>query len=177
MIMHNTLLAANSSFGLSTAADMTHKASRDWWRYFNAQTSSDKRDAAINCAITAWHLIEWVWAAIAVAHRTSPEVSKILGVSGRPLRLEDVRDWALRECPSLEICQAICNGSKHVGSDRSNFSTRMDAPDASQNGTGKEQIANPVVLDGQGNQTEMAKVLSEAVGFWSDQLADRGDIC
>ena len=51
-IIYNHLLSALGSFGLGTAYSMVMKASREYQRCTNAGSDDDRRDSAINCAIT-----------------------------------------------------------------------------------------------------------------------------
>jgi hypothetical protein len=97
-IIEKHLLGAAASFGLKSAHDMLKKAYREHTRCANAQSDDDRRDAAINGAITLWHMNDWVWNGITESGRNRPELKTLL---------------AVRECPELEICQSICNGSKH----------------------------------------------------------------
>ncbi|MBJ6749556.1 hypothetical protein [Geomonas anaerohicana] len=113
-IMNNHLLSAVGSFGLGTAHSMVMKAWREYQRCVNAGSDDDHRDAAINCAITLWHLNDWVWNGIAVSARDKLEVKQLLGVTGRRLEKDDLVKWAVTSCPELKVCQSICNGTKHV---------------------------------------------------------------
>lgn len=171
--MHTTIWSASSSFGLETAASMAHKLYRDYQRYLNAPSTDDRRDAAINGAITAWHMCEWVWTGITSYDRYSADISAFLGVVGRPMKRSDVQDWAERECPSLVDCRSICNGTKHVISDGS-LVTQMDAPDPNERGRGKQLVARAVIKHPDGSTTEMSKVLSDAFDFWGRQVTSEG---
>lgn len=166
--MHTTLWSATSSFGLHEAAQMVHKLFREYQRY-----TDDRRDAAINGAITAWHLCEWVWVGITELDRRSVEIAGVLGVSGRPMTSNDVVLWALRECPSLEICQSICNGTKHVISDRS-IATSMTEPDPAERGPGKQLVARAVVIGSDGVERNIEGVLLDVFTFWAHQLTNEG---
>lgn len=170
--MHTTIWGAASSFGLVTASAMASKLHRDLQRYRNAKTTDDRRDAAINGAITAWHMCEWVWAGITSHDRHGAEVSAFLGVAGRSMERADVQNWAEKECPSLKTCRAICNGSKHVISDR-DILTKMTAPDPSERGPGKQLVANAFV-EVDGELIPMGDVLSQVVYFWGLQVTSEG---
>lgn len=171
-VMHTTLWSATSTFGLNTAAGMAHKAWRDYERFKAARTTGDRIDAALNCAITLWHMSEWVWAGIAAHDRHSTAVAATLGVSGRPMEKDDVVKWALRECPSLAVCQSICNGTKHVISDRT-VTTEMIAPDVSKRPKGDQFVADAVVVSGDETR-KMGGVLMDAITFWGHQLTNEG---
>lgn len=170
---HTTIHSASSSFGLSTAAMMAYKLYRDYQRYLNATSTDDRRDAAINGAITAWHMCEWVWVGITSFDRNNADIKAILGIVGRPMEHGDVQDWAERECPSLTICRSVCNGSKHVISDKSML-TEMDAPDSDERGRGKQLVARAMIERPNGSTIDMEKVLLDAVVFWGQQVTNEG---
>lgn len=164
--MQHKLYHAVGSFGMNRATDMTAKAWRELERCRHAVTSDDRRDAAINCAITLWHMIDWVWAAIEAKKGDRLEVAEVLGVKGRKLERNDLVTWALAKCPELAICQGICTGSKHVGADQPR-QTGMGAPDPASR-PGKQQVATLYVVE-DGEQIDAIKVLFEALDFWTYQ--------
>lgn len=66
---------------------------------------------AMNCAMTAWHLNEWVWALNLKGNYAEQKClfGSIFRNKGEFLR------HVICACPELEMIQAICNGSKHLG--------------------------------------------------------------
>jgi hypothetical protein len=113
-IIESHLLSATGSFGFTSAYAMLQKASREYSRCRDAQSNDDRCDAAINAAITLWHMNDWVWNGITVAGRDKLELKRLLNVPNRSVKKDDFVSWAVSQCPELEICQSICNGSKHV---------------------------------------------------------------
>ena len=65
---------------------------------------------AINAAMTAWHLLEWVWGD---AVKGNNNVRKKLGEPSK--NIDAFRNFVLKQCPEMETMQCICEGSKHVG--------------------------------------------------------------
>lgn len=64
---------------------------------------------AINFAMTAWHLAEWVW-----AQRLKDNRQEQQELYGRTFK--DQKSYIAHitsVCPDLEVVQTICNGSKH----------------------------------------------------------------
>jgi len=167
--MQNHLWSATNSFGLNTAYSMVRKAWREYERCSKATNSDDRRDAAINCAITLWHMTDWVWAGIAPMAATSREVAKLLEVSGRRPEKSDLVKWALKYCPELEICQSICNGSKHVTCEAP-VETKMTAPDQNERGPGRQLVAGIEIVDKDGT-THGMNVLYRAFEFWYHQAS------
>lgn len=174
--IHTTIRSASSSFGLSTAASMAHKLFRDYQRYRNATSTDDRRDAAINGAITAWHMCEWVWTGITSHDRHSLDIKALLGIASRAMQPGDIQDWAQRECPSLAICRSICNGSKHVISDKS-IHTEMDVPDPNERRRGKQLVARAIIKHSDGSITDMEQVLRDAFTFWGVQVTNDAVMC
>ncbi|MGO7018396.1 hypothetical protein [Rhizobium leguminosarum] len=113
-----TLYSATNSFGLERAQQLVEKTWREHQRATDATNVHDYRDALLNGMITSWHLVDWVWAGISQENRRDPDLCKLFGIPpGRPTK-NDFLAWVLRECPEMQICQSICNGTKHVNSDR-----------------------------------------------------------
>ena len=160
-IMYTTLWGASGSFGLQDASAMARKAFRELQRAKNAVETNDRVDAAINCAITAWHMTEWCWNGIAATNRNNQEVARYIGAV-TPLKLSDLVAWAIRECPELELCQSICNGSKHVKSQRPVQTKARHA------GDDQNSVATLTITDGP-VERDAIEVLQAAVWFWGCQ--------
>ena len=163
----NTLLTAAGSFGLESGAAMIEKGWREYHRCDGATNDADRRDAGINCAITIWHINDWMWAAIAQLGRRDAEIAKYLDVSGEKISKDDLVSWAVKNCPELEICQAICNGSKHVAL-RGLRSTEMIA---SNDGADREE-KKLVVIEENNSQRSALRVYLAALEFWTHQATN-----
>lgn len=105
------------SFGLQKPRDWCEKLVREFDRLKASPTDKhDTIDHGINFAITAWHMVDWVW----VLHfRDRPDDQKRLGLSlGENANATDppwpFREATLSQCPALTYCRDICNGTKHV---------------------------------------------------------------
>jgi hypothetical protein len=71
----------------------------------NQEGVADRVDAAINFAITALHMTDWVW----VQHED--ELRQHLSVN----TCRELQDEMRRRCPSLAVCDVIANAAKHGG--------------------------------------------------------------
>jgi len=96
---------------------------------------------AFNCAITAWHVTDWLW------HDMPLEVRK--QVSDPPPEqngsLQDFQNYTRKDCPALALCYQIATGSKHCRMKN----TRADASVAAGVSEGEEyEYGNPVILIG-----------------------------
>ncbi|HEX8534399.1 MAG TPA: hypothetical protein VF662_09540 [Allosphingosinicella sp.] len=162
--MRETLHSAVGSFGLERAGQQVEKAYRELERCRAASTEQDLRDAGINCAISIWHINDWLWAAIAQGKSEKPAVARLLGVTHRKLEQDDLVKWAVSRCPELNLVQAVCNASKHVGIVGAT-GTRTDGPGSGSHGP------RLVIMDEQGEHDAL-KVFGRAIDFWIDQATN-----
>lgn len=158
-----TLLSATYSFGMNTGQSMLAKTWRELERARNATSSDDRRDAVINCAITAWHLTDWFWAGLTEKDMDCVELAKLLGVKGRRVTKDDFVKWIVQRCPEMAICQAICNGTKHVACG-SPVHTKFGAPQVAAK-RGRQLVAQAIVVDSSGEE-DAVELLSRVVDFW-----------
>lgn len=83
------------SFNIKSSNDFLQKLVEDFEALTNNPLSSS---IAINCAMTAWHLTDWVFKEYAAQHGYN-----------------DLGNFRLSlDCPSLLIMHDIANGSKHL---------------------------------------------------------------
>jgi len=120
---------------------------------------------AFNCAVTAWHMTDWVWAELDPIQR-----EKIQALAGTTCELEatnpkPLQAYARRESPALKLCELLANGSKHyILRNPTHVSTTIT------DGEGVD-YGNPVVNDG-GKETWVGEVLCQAVCWWEMFLTD-----
>lgn len=163
-VMNDHLLSATGSFGLESAHSMVLKAWREYQRCTNAGSNDDRRDAAINCAITLWHMNDWVWNGIAASARDKLELKALLGATGRRLEKDDLVKWAVSACPELNVCQSICNGSKHVVC--LGITEARMTPDDDQKTSGGEKAVGRLEIVDAGGVRDGIEVLYKAFEFW-----------
>jgi len=89
----------NHSFEIKTSIDFFIKLKEDYLE-FNANKLSSK--CAINCAMTAWHLAEWIY----VEYNALANINQFQTI-------EMFKNNIKSQCPSLQIMQDITNGTKH----------------------------------------------------------------
>ncbi|MFC0343406.1 hypothetical protein [Epilithonimonas hispanica] len=87
------------SFDIKTSDDFYNKLKEDYNEFCTKETSSR---IALNCAMTAWHLHEWIYKDY---KHTQLKAVKNIG---------DFKDKIKILCPSLKIMQDLCNGTKHT---------------------------------------------------------------
>ncbi|QOY74010.1 hypothetical protein [Pseudomonas sp. OST1909] len=73
------------------------------------QNEKEAEFAAFNCAISAWHILDWVW-------RTCNQEQKAkISPDGT---FKSFKAAMAAECRSLLICQTLCNSTKHASPGR-----------------------------------------------------------
>ena len=112
-------LKSGHVFRIQPVHDIFRKLYREKRRFENAGSDNAGRqnqvDAAVNFAITAWHMTDWVW------HRWEQELRKSLGVKNLP----EFRNEMRQQCPDLAVCDVIANAAKHGGT----ANKRKDRPE------------------------------------------------
>lgn len=101
---------------------MLAKLERELERFRSAKFRWDQSDHATNFVVTAWHLADWVFKAIASHPIKSELARKHGGISIDQFDDAAFNRWAATECRALEYCRVIGTTSKHAG-------IRRDAPD------------------------------------------------
>src|SRR5690349_2586134 len=108
--MAGTMAIPNVSqtFALENCRDMLSKLE---WEIdgFRAESRSAPEPLAFrayNCAVTAWQLTDWTWAAAA----RTPQLQAALGARS----LTDFQNKCRRKCRALHLCRLIATASKHV---------------------------------------------------------------
>lgn len=104
-----TRLEAGHAFKMRLVDDIFRKMRNEMRRFeeaeFNGKGRADQVDAAINFAITAWHVSDWVWGQHKNALREYYRVNKKW----------KFQDKIRRECSDLAVCDVIANAAKHGG--------------------------------------------------------------
>lgn len=135
-----TELEGGHVFRLRLVHDIFRKLHREKQRFEKAGPDNagrnDQVDAAINFAITAWHMTDWVW------ERHKDALGKYLNVNG----LREFQDKLRQLCPDLAVCDVIANAAKHGGTahmreDRPEIETVLIADPVTEGGPGVELIA------------------------------------
>jgi len=86
------------SFDIKTSEDFFKKLQEDYKEFCIDKTSSR---VALNCAMTAWHLTEWIY-----NEYNSQLISNYSTLTAFQIDIK-------RQCPSLQIMHDIANGTKH----------------------------------------------------------------
>jgi hypothetical protein len=109
---------------------------------------------AYNCAVTAWHVSDWLF----------EDIPDDLRVSRGWRNLRDFQQFIRRECSALTLCGASANASKH----RRVKTTAVRVSD----GEGYD-YGNPIIVDGT-ERHDASKVFREALRWYEDFLQSEG---
>jgi hypothetical protein len=131
------------------------------------QASPLSSRAAINCALTAYHLHEWIWGDWL---KRAQEVHEKLGITDKRTFLA----WIDQNCPWFEAVQDVANGSKHfgrqsgqrakaIGTDDQHHSPSGHAPDV-------PRLEIEVASDGKTAWIDASIVFEDIATFWRDFL-------
>ncbi len=152
------------SFDIKCSADFFRKLKEDFNDYQEDTTSSRK---AINCAMTAWHLSDWIYNEF--INIPSNSFSKLEGFQADLKRL----------CPSLQIMHDITNGSKHHTLTR--HKTQIDnthlhiGPFSKVFSREFDQTSLDIEMK-DGSRKYFEDEIVEVVKFWNDYLVGRLNI-
>jgi hypothetical protein len=105
-------------FDITTSRDFLAKLEADFDDFMKQPESAR---LALNCAITAYHLHEWVWGDWL---KTDYAVWKALKIRDR----DTFRAWIDGACPWFETIEELTIGAKHFGSAQSFKTERVGAP-------------------------------------------------
>lgn len=109
------------TFGLDNCRDLCEKLNREFQRLETARNHEKITDHAINFAITAWHLIDWMW----VIYQRDDEYFAFTGTAKKDSEkwknLADFRKYITDREPRLRHCGLVANTAKHLELDESRW--------------------------------------------------------
>ena len=107
-----------SVLGWSSPFDMVCKLESELERIDHAKTLRDLVEHAINFALTAYHITDWVWELLQRSPADGSERlirdSWIVAIGHEPQTREELWHWAYERCPELEFCRQLANATKHL---------------------------------------------------------------
>lgn len=118
---------------------------------------------AINCAISAFHIAEWIWGDwLSSDHETW---KKLEGVRD----LDTFKQWLDRQTPWFRVVQGVANGSKHFASTLRNTRTTGSYVENGYVEHGYQQQFLEIEIDGR--WTEAIIIIEELAMFWESFLS------
>jgi hypothetical protein len=150
-----------ASFEIRTADDFLEKLREEHAAV--AKSPTDSRHA-INAALTAFHLSDWIWKD-RLEH--DPALKSLL------LEEDDAdwctfREWAYQECSGLRLMRDIANGSKHFHPRGPISETREKRGDWAPGDWDRHDFAISRLIIEKNDSTEIAfdLLLDEVVEWW-----------
>jgi hypothetical protein len=121
---------------------------------------------AFNCAVTAWHMTDWVWAEL--DQNQWKEVQEFAGTGCKLVATnpKPLQEYVRRSSHALKLCELLANGSKHCVLLRPDLRVRTTMTD----GDGAD-YGNPILKD-DGKEIWVGEVLCQAACWWQDFLTD-----
>jgi len=112
--------APDKVFVLASPTDVLHKLHWEIVQLKKAIVSKPEKIAythapaylAFNCAVTAWHLADWVWEASASDQRA--EILRRLRCGAAEASKSTFQKAIMERCRAIHICRQIATGSKHM---------------------------------------------------------------
>lgn len=177
--------APTKTFGLSEPMDLLIKLEFDLTRLRSGRSTKELQFAALDCALSAYHLIEWVLHRVdGAVHLRLTGIPRKVGKDGIPeIRSGDIRGFIARQSDtigSLVICEQIALTGKHRiltrTPDNQSFDTghniEFDPPFDPASGMYMGDIhAVAYVRDVEtGNEFPADAIFAAALGQWRDFL-------
>ena len=151
---------AQKSFELRDTRDMLEKLEWELDKLFCRQRYDIKacQYHAFNCAVTAWHVTDWLWQDLTRALKAELQVKEC----------KEFQRYVRENCPALNLCHQIANGSKHCLLEHNPDSTISTAI---SDGVGYE-YGNPVIVEGNLHH-QADKVFYDALFWFQAFIRDR----
>lgn len=135
---------------------------------------------AANCAITAWHMTDWIWQYLGEQDRR--DLAEALGVT--PVTLPEFQAYVRNASRALNCCRDIATGSKHMKLTRPGADPDVDAKAEWGHAAAKRGKAEPVgtpasytthllVTDRQGTRPAR-EIFEEAFTYWDAFMLRNG---
>jgi hypothetical protein len=162
--------AARLTWDLNHPRDLLDKLGRELDRLKDGNRE-DSADHALNFAVTAWHLTEWVWASIKGNYPLRQRLAAEIGEPATAFGVEAFQKWAMRS-GDIAVCQAICTFAKHVGADRAqSYSTDAQYVDSKWDTSPWDETPwdgryRLVIVD-QGKREPAIPIFERALSLWT----------
>ena len=159
-------------FGIESCQDLWDKLEREFERLKKTDARFEAIDHALNFAVTAWHLREWVWADMKGMHDLKARLAKEIECQPADFKYLKFEEYVLQECPDLRHCRKIALAVKHVrveyergDTDVSTLvSTTPDAPLFESTGRIMLRSVAKIVVDDE--RFPVVEVFDRVVDFW-----------
>lgn len=145
-------------FDIKNSADFYRKCLDD---YASLLQTPDYAGFAINCAMSSYHLSEWIWGDWL---KSDHALKSRLGIRS----CDDFKRWVEGQCPFFKTVQSIANGSKHFNRSVSQNTAKIEA---FQVVDGEElEREHLVVLTDDDSVRSIEDMIKVLLTFWHDFL-------
>jgi hypothetical protein len=169
---------ASQSFNIGEASQLMRKLTVEIHKFTKSNSSSTLSGyLALNIAMTAWHMVDWVSADMGANQRET--ATRCLG---RPIfNHNDLAAAVTNACEALRICQVIATAGKHVevkSRPDPSLATkfRLVKPSPNKARLPGEGLSYIWVIERNGKEYLAEEVFKEAHRFWESLLSRLGMI-
>lgn len=167
----------SKTFGLKWPRDLLAKLEYDIGRLRSARSTDDVKYAAFDCAVDAWHMTDWVLAAVD-DQRHLELCGEVRLHAQAAVRFSEKQAERL---PILKFCRDIANGVKHFAlrpkhrldnvATSANISIRLKSAEDGIAVASASPIAQLIV---DGTRYNAVEFFDDAYSQWSDFLKEEG---
>jgi hypothetical protein len=145
-------------FDIRNSADFYRKCLDD---YSSLLQTPGYAGFAINCAMSSYHLAEWIWGDWLKTDHALKARLKVRTCG-------DFKRWVETQCPFFQTVQSIANGSKHFDRSISGNTAKMEGF-AEDEGFEREHL---VVLTDDNTMRSIEDMIKVLLTFWHDFLEE-----
>lgn len=145
-------------FDIRTSADFYRKCLDD---YSSLLYNPEYAGFAINCAMSSYHLAEWIWGDFL---KTDQALKTRLNIK----TCDDFKRWVEARCPYFRTVQSIANGSKHFNRGVSGSTAKMEGISEDE-GFERDHL---VVLLEDNSIRSIEDMINVLLTFWHDFLEE-----
>jgi hypothetical protein len=154
---------AQETFRLSDSRDILEKLQWELDTLFCRQRHDIRvcQYHAFNCAITAWHVTDWLW----------QDMSAEFKAERRWNTCTEFQNYVREECPELKLCYQIALGSKHCRLTGRNANPAISAKISDGEGY---DYGNPIIVEG--DKERNADQVFQLARNWFEAFVERCNI-
>jgi hypothetical protein len=152
------------TFAVEDAKDMVEKL---WWEIesFRDEVNLEhKLWRAFNCAVTAWHITDWLW-------------NEVCGDAGVSRDLAQFQTAVQDRCREVRLCRHIANASKHGGVDRGYDPEIEVIVEAKDEPVPFEEVGHSqhweIIISDHGSKTDALVLFYRVYQFWNHEVLAR----
>ncbi|WP_213737059.1 hypothetical protein [Bradyrhizobium sp. dw_411] len=145
-------------FDIRNSADFYRKCLDD---YSSLLFNPSYAGFAINCAMSSYHLAEWIWG-------DWLKTDHVLKARLKVKSCDDFKGWVEAQCPFFKTVQSIANGSKHFNRNVSGNTAKMEGV-AEDEGFERDHL---VVLTDDNTMRSIEDMIQVLLTFWHDFLEE-----